>query len=179
MNEDALRYDGHPHKGHRHEGHRHEDRGAVLILAVAFVVMVGAIGAGLAALVTSSVNNRGSLERVRDRQYAADAAIEDAIAQVRRTTTPGSDACGSVDGVSRTPGINAVNIRVDWRSACGVIRSDDGLVLVQRDVIFAACVDTNAACTDSSIIIRAQVNFEQAPSGEVTKTYVQSWSMNQ
>ena len=73
-------------------GHRHEDRGAALILAVAFVVMFGSIGAGLAALVTSSVNNRGSLESVRDRQYAADGAIEDAIVQVRLAATSGSDA---------------------------------------------------------------------------------------
>jgi len=159
--------------------HRHEDRGAALILAVAFVVMIGTIGAGLAALVTSSVNNRGTLERVRDRQYAADAAIEDAIVQVRAASTGGTDACQSVAGITRTPAINAVNIRVDWRSACGVIRSGEGLVLVQRDVIFAACVDTGVACTDSSVIIRAQVNFEQAASGAVTKTYVQSWSMNQ
>ena len=164
---------------HHAGAHRHEDRGAALILAVAFVVMIGAIGAGLAALVTSSVNNRGTLERVRDRQYAADAAVEDAIVQVRAASTGGADACQSVSGVSRTPSINTWNMRVDWRSACGVIRGGDGLVLVQRDVIFAACVDTNVACTDSSVIIRAQVNFEQAASGAVTKTYVQSWSMNQ
>jgi len=159
--------------------HRHEDRGAALILAVAFVVMIGTIGAGLAALVTSSVNNRGALEKVRDRQYAADGAIEDAIVQVRLAATSGSDTCASNSGVSRTPSINSSDIRVDWRSACGVVRSAEGLVLVQRDVIFSACLDTNVACTDASIIIRAQVNFEQAASGAVTKTYVQSWSMNQ
>ncbi len=157
----------------------HEDRGAILILAIGFVVMIGAIGAGLAALVTTSLNNRGSLERVRDREYAADAAIEDAIVVVRSASTAGSDACQSVTGVSMTLGFNSFDIRVDWRNACGVVRSADGFVLVQRDAIFAACPSTGIACTDASVIIRAEVNFQQGATGAVTQTFVQSWSVNQ
>jgi hypothetical protein len=162
-----------------HEDRQHEDKGAVLILAISFVVMIGAIAAGMASLVITSMNNRGTLERVRDREYAADGAIEDAIVKVRALAATGTDACQTVSGVSSTTGLNTFDIRVDWRNACGVVRSPDGVVLVQRDAIFAACVDTGIACTETTTIIRAQVNFEQAATGVVTRTYVQSWSVNQ
>ena len=47
-----------------------------------------------------------------------------------------------------------------------------------RNVIFSACVDTGATCLDDAVIVRAQVNFQQAATGLVTKTSVQSWSVN-
>jgi hypothetical protein len=153
------------------------DAGASLILAIAFVVMIGAISAGLAGLVTSSLNNRGSLELVRDRQYAADGAIEQAISQVRLLPGPALAACALADG-SMVDTLNGVAIRVDWRNACGVVRGSDGTVVAQRNVIFTACQNTGVVCTDVNVIIRGQVNFEQASSGAVTKTYVQSWSVN-
>ena len=158
--------------------HRHEDRGAALILAIGFVVMIGAISAGLMGLVTSSVNNRGSLEAIRDRQYAADGAIEEAVTQVRQVKASALGAC-ALDTGTATSTLDTYAIRVDWQNACGVVRTFDGLVVAQRNVIFAACLDTGTACTDSSTIIRASVNFEQGAAGAVTKTYVQSWSVNQ
>jgi hypothetical protein len=163
----------------------HEDRGAALILAIGFVVMIGAISGGLAALATSGLNNRNSLAVVRNREYAADGAIEKAIALVRPLScTPAS---GSV--VDST--VNGVAIRVDWINACGVVQGGDrgttasasaldGAVVLQRNVIFSACVDPapSTTCDPAKVIIRAQVNFEQALVGAVTSTYVQSWSVN-
>ena len=158
---------------------RHKDSGAALILAIGFVVMIGAIAAGLASLVSSSMNNRGSLERLRNREYAAEGAIDDAVVQVRISAGAGSDLCQTSSGTSRTTSLNGYAIRVDWRSACGVTRGGDGIAVFQRNAIFAACVDAGAACTDLSVIIRAQVNFEQSSSGAVLRTSVQSWSVNQ
>jgi hypothetical protein len=154
------------------------DAGASLILAIAFVVMIGAISAGLASLVTSSLNNRGSLEFVRDRQYAADGAIEEAISQLR--VAPGSPlaACASADGSIVDTDLNGIDIRVDWRNVCGVVRGSDGTVVTQRNVIFSACLDQGVECPEADVIIRAQVNFEQAIPGVVTNTFVQSWSVN-
>ena len=164
---------------------RDEDRGAALILAIGFVVVIGAISGGLAALATSGLNNRNTLELVRNREYAADGAIEKAISQVRPLSC--SPATGSI--VDST--INGVSIRVDWINACGVVlRGDrgttatasawDGSVVFQRNVIFSACVDPSpsSACDPAKVIIRAQVNFQQGLVGAVTKTYVQSWSVN-
>ncbi|HEY0519762.1 MAG TPA: hypothetical protein VGC84_09755 [Ilumatobacteraceae bacterium] len=156
---------------------RGDDSGAALILAVAFVVMVGAISGGLASLATSGLNNRNTLEVIRNREYAADGAIENAIAQVRTST------CASTAGTLVDASMNAVSIRVDWLNACGVVQSPDGSVVAQRNVIFTACVDISSPCSDTAVpvapvIIRAQVNFEQPLGGAVTKTFVQSWSVN-
>ena len=148
-----------------------QDRGSALLLAIGFVLMVGAICAGLAALATSSMNNRATLQLVRNREYAADGAIEQSIAQVRAFT------CASPGG-SIPNTLNSVAIRVDWVNACGVVKSSDtGTVVSQRNVIFSAyCKNptTDANCNFTDVIIRAQVNFQQSPSA----TYVQSWSVN-
>lgn len=153
------------------------DSGAALILAIGFVLMVGTISAGLAALVTSGVNNRASLQTVRNRQYAADGAIEEAIAHVR--AVPGSplEACAvSDDWIIDT--VNDIRIRVDWSNSCGAVLGSDGAAVAQRNVTFTACVDAGAPCTEADMIVAAQVNFEQASSGVVTSTYVQSWSVD-
>jgi hypothetical protein len=156
---------------------QHRDSGAALILAVGFVLMVGAISGGLAGLALTSLNNRNTLETLRDREYAADGAIENAISQVRTLT------CASANGSTTDSTMNAVTIRVDWTNVCGTAQLPDGSVASQRNVIFAACLNTGSPCSDVAVpavpvIIRAQVNFEQALGGAVTKTYVQSWSVN-
>lgn len=151
------------------------DRGAALILAIGLVVMVGAISSGLAALVTSSLNNRSTLEIVRDRAYAADAVVEQAITLVRAQTGTPLALCGTPGSVV-VETFNAIAIRVEWRNACGVIRSSDGTVVAQRNVIFSACPSTGSACAEAAVVLRAQVNFEQS-TGAVTRTYVQSWSV--
>ena len=162
----------------------HEDSGAALLLAVGFVVMIGAIAGGLAGLATSGVNNRITLERVRNREYAADGAIENAISQVRLLT------CASASGFITDASMDSVSIRVDWVNACGVVQSSPaaiepvgGSVVSQRNVIFSACLNTGSPCSDTAVppvpvIIRAQVNFQQGLVGAVTKTFVQSWSVD-
>ena len=151
-----------------------KDSGAALILAIGFVVMIGAISGGLAALATSSLNNRATLEIVRDREFAADGVIEQAITQVRllNCSSPNSSVIAT---------LNQVPIRVDWVNACDPtsVHSSDGVSYPQRNVIFTACVNPGggAACAAANVIIRAQVNFEPAV-GTVTKTYIQSWNVN-
>ena len=154
------------------------DSGAALLLAIGFVLMIGAISAGLASLVTSGVNNQITLAALRDRQYAADGAIESAITEVRNAV-PSSNNCSVNGGGATKVELNDVIIRVDWQNACGVTRSADGLVVAQRDVLFGACVDAGNPCTDADILIRAEVNFEQDAKGAITHTYVQSWSVHQ
>jgi hypothetical protein len=147
------------------------DRGAALILAIGFVVMIGAICAGLAALVTSSLGNRVSLEALRDRQYAAESAVEEAITSIRLTDRTTPPVCGF------TSALNGVAVRVDCADAYGVVADPGNDVLGQRNVIFWACVDTGAPCATERALVRAVVNFEQRYAGAVTMTYVQSWSV--
>ena len=154
----------------------HEDRGAALLIAIGFVMMVSTIAGGLAAMITSGVGNRVSLEQLRNRQYAAEAAIEDSIVTVRQTltntglaTTP---TCGTVSS-----GVNNVTIRVDCAPALNVVAGSSGTLLAQRNVVFVACLNTGSACASGAAIIRAQINFEQKGSGAISNTYVQSWSV--
>jgi hypothetical protein len=148
------------------------DSGAALIMAVGFVLAIGAISGGLAAFATSSLNNRTTLEQVRDREFAADGVIEKAIAQAR-----GFDCTSVVTPIRET--FNQVAIWVDVTNACGSVLSSDPTPTSypQRNVVFSACLDTSAPCTAATTIVRAQVNFEPS-SGTVVKTYIQSWNVN-
>src|SRR4051812_38087438 len=76
------------------------ESGAALVLAIGFVIVIGAVSASLFTTLNTGSNGRVILDRARDRQYAADGAIQSAIAQVRgfnAPTTfsgPGFDTCG-------------------------------------------------------------------------------------
>ena len=153
------------------------DAGAALILAIGFVLMVGSIGAGMAALVTSSLNNRVTLEQARNRQYSADGAIAEAISTVRAGVGGPLDSCTSAGG-SIVDTMNEVAIRVEWANACRTIMDATGAVVAQRNVIFSACEDTGSPCPSAKVIIRAQVNFQQGETGTVTRTFIQSWSVD-
>ena len=156
----------------------HEDRGAALLLAIGFVVMIGAISAGLASLVMSGVDNQTTLLALRDRQYAADGAIETAVAALRADISKRGTSCSSDVG-STTVKLNQLEIRVDWNDACGVERTAAGLVVAQRGVVFTTCIDTGSACAEPDVIISALVDFDQDDAGNVTRTAVQSWSVQQ
>jgi Tfp pilus assembly protein PilX len=157
-----------------------EERGAALILAIAFMLVVAVIGASLLSSIVSSLDNRSSLDAARDRQYAADGAIESAIAKARTITTAGgvglapcTQPVAPSDHYSST--LNGVAIRVDCANASSLTLGG----YLQHNVIFTACVDTGAACTDATAIVRSHVDFEGI--GDplvVSRTYIQSWSVN-
>ena len=162
---------------------QHRDSGAALLLAIGSVFMISAISAGLAAAATSSLNNRTALQLVRDREYAADGAIEEAISWVRLQDGPDPVNCSAV-GSRPAVTLNGVVIRVDWKNTCPAVSptldapAPPGTPVAQRNVIFSAfCANpVDAKCNFADVIIRAQVNLAPA-SGPVTKTYVQSWSV--
>ncbi len=165
------------------------DEGAALIMVLGMIVMVSAILGGLLSFIATSTRARVPLDATRARQYAADGAIEYAVGQVRdmpnhntvvapiRPQRPAEDPCGPY---SQT--LNTVDIRVDCTPAPQLVLAG-GFPLMQRNVIFTACLDTGIVCTDATTITRARVNFE-APDSPlsspliITRTYVQSWSVN-
>ncbi len=171
---------------------RRDERGASLILAIGFMLVIGAITAVVISSVASGLNDRRVLDQARNRQYAADGLIEYAIAQARTPvarwdpgnppsvsgflTSATSIGCGgpyapSLGNVPSAAQLNNVDVRVDCRPAATLTRSG----FVQRNAIFTACLDTGTACTDTSSIVRAQVNFSDTASGP---TRVQAWSVN-
>jgi hypothetical protein len=165
----------------------HGERGATLILAIAFMVVIGGIGAAVVSSVTSSFRGRVVLDLVRDKQYAADAGVEYAIGQVRAKPLPGPAKlfCGQ-DITTRPdyyirPAFNGVPIRVDCSNQWGATTT----LFEQRNVIFTACVDvtptTKCGQPTTPIVVRAQINYEAVSAGSVlnvTRTWVQSWSVN-
>jgi Tfp pilus assembly protein PilX len=154
-----------------------DERGASLVLAIAFLVVVGSIGVAMLSAITSAMNDRTVLDGVRDREYAADGAIEAAIVQVRGLTDPGPGLAPCAPAGHYTHSLANIQIRVDCANAPTLTLSS----FLQRNVIFSACLDTGAACVDANAIMRAQVNFQAVGSGaalQVTRTWVQSWSVN-
>jgi Tfp pilus assembly protein PilX len=156
----------------------HDERGASLILVIAFMLVIGGIGAAVVSSVTSGLNSRNVLDQVRDRQYAADGGVEYAIAQVRASSPPGPGLADCGDAAFTPPDhynhtLNGISIRIDCANKSTIIPTG---ALLQRNVIFTACVDTNTPCTSATTIIRAQVNYEAKSA--ITRTWVQSWSVN-
>jgi hypothetical protein len=171
---------------------RRDERGASLILAIAFMLVIGALTSAVLAALASGLNNRNTLDQARNREYAAEGLVDYAIAHARApiaTWDPGSPpsvshfltsatsvGCGGPYAPSRgnVPSqahLNNVDIRVDCRPAPTLTRTG----YIQRNAIFTACLDTGSACTDPSSIVRAQVNFSDTASGP---TRVQAWSVN-
>jgi hypothetical protein len=151
------------------------EQGGTLMLAIGFVLMIGAISAGLLGFITTSVSHRSSLEALRNRQYAADGAVEYAISTLRGAPTElNASACPTV----YPPVLNGFEMRVDCDHVLSMI-VEDGLLLRQRSVIFNACVLTPAddPCAPDTTVVSAQVTFAQQ-SGLVIGTSIQSWSVN-
>ncbi|MGZ4677150.1 MAG: hypothetical protein ACXVKA_16080 [Acidimicrobiia bacterium] len=151
-----------------------DERGVALVLALAFIVLIAVVTSALLSSLASAVNEGATLANVRDRQYAADAAVEHAIARVRGLADPGLVPCGGPDRNFQLAG-SAFSIRVD----CLSIPTMTFTGFVQRNVVFTSCLDSNNPCDATNTIVRAQVNYEatNASPTVVTKTYIQSWTV--
>lgn len=152
------------------------DRGAALIVAIGFVVMIGMMGAGLTSMITSGVGNRIALEEIRDVQYAADGAVEETIATIRAGVDAATIGCDTAVAPGHLA-LNGVAIRVDASVLCGAVRGADGLPVVQVNATFRACVDAGVACAGDAVVVHALVGFERDPSGDVARSNVRSWSV--
>ena len=74
----------------------HDEDGAILILAVVFVLVVGLIAIGLVGITESNLLATEKLTASRSTRYAADGALESAIAslvQIRRRRTRAVRSC--------------------------------------------------------------------------------------
>jgi hypothetical protein len=165
-----------------------DERGASLILAIAFMLVAGAIGAGVTTAVSSGVNDSSSLAVTRDREYAAEGAIDYAIVHVRATvpaSSIGLTPCGpfrksNVSDLGSMPlrGSQTVDMRVDCAPAPELTAD----LSARNNVILSACVDTGTRCDPAKVLIRAQINFQVSGStpetSKVDRTFVQTWSVN-
>jgi hypothetical protein len=153
----------------------HGERGASLILAIAFMVVIGGISSAVLATTTSGLQDRVALDQARNREYAADGAIEQTIVAARALS-------GMCPTPTPSPNLNGVKIHVDCSSAAAIVNGPGNVPLLQNDLSFVACVamgagnGTPCASPTDPPIINAQVNF-QGTAPTVT-TFVQAWSVN-
>ena len=156
-----------------------DERGAALVLAIVFMVVVGAVGGGVLASISSGVSNGVHLAQARNREYAADAAVESSIARVRRLNTGagspvGYPSCGAPDAYTFETD-PSVDIRVVCTNKATVAGLASGALALQNDVLFNACLASASPCDAAHSIVSALVNFQ---AGSPATTYVLSWSVN-
>jgi len=155
----------------------HGERGASLILAIVFMVVIGAISAAVVATTTSGIQDRATLDQARNREYAADGAIEQTVVTARGL----SGVCPSQPAALIT--LDGFNIHVDCSRGPNLVLGPGAPLSQGDDLLFVACSVPSGnvtTCTSSPganpPIINAQVNFHgTAPA---VTTFVQAWSVN-
>jgi hypothetical protein len=154
---------------------RRDEQGVALVLALSFMVLIGLVTTALLSSLISSVEQRSVLDDVRNRQYAADAAVEKEIARVRALGGEGAGSAPCAPLAPLTYPLNGFTIHVD----CTNLRTLTLTGFEQRNVVFTSCINTDSACTTANTIVRAQVNYEGQGAGTptITKTYIQSWTV--
>jgi len=155
---------------------RRDEQGVALVLALSFMVLVGLVTSALLSSLMSSVSQRAVLDNLRNRQYAADGAVEQSIARVRGLAAPGAGLTTCGTGSPETYTLNGVTVRVDCTNVPTLTRTG----FLQRNVVFTSCVSNGSPCTTANTIVRAQVNYEaiDAETPTITKTSIQSWTVS-
>ena len=164
--------------------HRRDECGAALILAIAFMVVIGAVSAAVLSMLSSGLTSRVALDSARDREYAADGAIQTAISQVYLAANTAHQVPGQPCPAIADHSLDSLTIHTDCIGAFAVTRQQYG----QFNVIFTTCEAKNIppppspqVCPSSSVLIRTQVNFQATGAGadlHVQRTWIQAWSVN-
>ena len=141
---------------------KRSESGASLILALAFVLVVGMVLVPLVSLAGSNMISTSNLRAERSLEFAADAAMDGAIAAVRHhapTISCPSFPGGSSSGLK----LDGATIEVQCLEA-----PPSGLNPFGRYVEFDACVfktaETWSTC-QSNAVVRAQVSFDDLAVG--------------
>ena len=149
------------HSSGRADGGR-DEAGAVLVLALLFLVVVGAVVGSLATWATNDLNNTAKFTSARTLQYAFNGATEVAVQNIRytpllATTSPGPGSCWAG---SSSVQIDNQNIDV-W---CSTVYNPTSPST--RVVTLYACLHggTAAACV-ANPTLEAVVTFDDYPTG--------------
>ena len=140
---------------------RRDESGAMLILALIFIVAVAVSTVGLLNLTGDDLKNSGNLRFQRGLEYAADSAVTAAVENVRFSPnayyppTSGSSCLPAGMGpYVKDP--QGVPFEVD----CEWAGSGTPVIGEPRVIQFFAC--TASACDSSNSVVRAQVTFYDA-----------------
>jgi hypothetical protein len=149
--------------------HRRQDEiGATLLLALMFMVSGSLLIAGLMAWSGNDLRNVAAFKQSRTLNYAANSAIETAIANVRYTTNacPPAGLSISVPGPSTDPS-QTLTIQV-WCSPASP--QSEQPYAASRDITFAACLNSSViagTCTQANPYLRAEVIYDDYVKGDI------------
>ncbi len=146
-----------------HSEARSGEAGAVLVLALLFLAVVGAIVGSLATWATNDLNNTSKFTSARTLQYAASSAAEVAIQNIRYTPLLATTAQGSPGACwSGTSSLQIDNQNIDvW---CTTVFNPTSPST--RVVTVDACLHggTAAQCI-ANPLLEAVVTFDDYPTG--------------
>ncbi len=147
-----------------------DERGAVLVLALVFLVSVSAIVGGLATWTTNDLNNTTHFASARSLQFAASSATETAIQNIRYAPL-----------LSTTQTLNASPPSACWGTSPSIVTTNGSTMAVwcstvwtptsanTRVVTFSTCLSTvSAAACALNPYLQAVVTFDDYPSGVVS-----------
>ena len=157
--------------------HQHDESGAVLILALVFLVAVSLIVTGLLTFVGTSLTASGSYSGDRNVQSAATDAVNLAIQNTRYQFDPYSllDAAGplpcltdgSLPGFPVTVPAGAPQTYIDVY--CSMVWQPNNPNGYTRTITYSACLSgSTAAVCAATPLLQAVVAFDDNPPGSVT-----------
>jgi hypothetical protein len=160
-----------------------DDSGAVLVLAVLFVLVVGLVGGALVGFAGNSLAQTSTFNADRSQSYAAESAVQVAIQQIRSLQSintapgyapPGSSTLNPCPTTSVSIPENTVNgsggVTESFNVMCAIGRAP---LPYERDIVFAACLSgtSPANClTDATTGTDAYVPKPQYPGAVVVAT---------
>jgi hypothetical protein len=142
-----------------------DETGAILILAIAFLLVVSVIVAGLASWTMNNLNNTLQFQHAGARLYAAEGATQVALRASRYTYPANTSPAGYACPGETTPltSINGVYVQV-W---CVTVIPPVNLsaLTTTREVTLTACQVASAsspafACTGSAVLLTAVVYLD-------------------
>jgi hypothetical protein len=139
---------------------KRDDSGAVLILALVFVIVTGVVGVALASLTSTNLIATSSLQAKRGVEFEADGAVDAAIQMVRYNglsfSSGGWSKCAPGTGALSIDNATVYVECIASPPSSGIVAPPGG-----RAVEFVACNEAIAPCQGSgaSIDLTAQVVF--------------------
>jgi hypothetical protein len=161
-----------------------DETGAVLLLALGFIAIIGFLGLALISYSTTNLRATIALRPVRSMKYAADGAVEGAINKFRQDFTV---PCGT--GPAVTANFYRLKLEVDPSGRrpvdpllqdvivdCG---SQEILSASSRRATFTAHCPTpgTTTCPTGKTVLVAKVKFDGA--APAAATTVETWSVHQ
>jgi hypothetical protein len=141
---------------------KRDDSGAVLILALVFVIVTGAVGVALASLTTTNLMATSTLQAKRGVEFESDGAVDAAIQMVRYSGNAFPVSNGWQKCATGTGPLSIDNATVYVECIQSPTTGPDAVTPPPggRAVEFLACSQASAPCLPGDVALTAQVTFD-------------------